>query len=107
MGSLTLPRTLALGDESRVMALVQNLSGRTLKGAIHLEIQGGQLKGPVDASFELKNKDSWRFSAPLAALATGRLSVKARVEAENLKDAELKALTVTEATVPASVSATQ
>ncbi len=102
--TLTLPRTLALGEESRAIALVQNLSGHPIKGRIQVEASGGKLTGPSEGNFELQDRGSWRFSVPLSGLTPGVLKVQAKALAEDMHDAEVKSLQVTEALQPAYLS---
>jgi len=102
--SLTLPRSLSLGEEARAVAQVRNLSGKPLRGRIWLEAANGSLGGKTSASFDLPDQGEHRLSLPLSAAATGALTVTAHVEGGGLKDAERRTVTVADPLVPASVS---
>ena len=102
--SLTLPRTLSLGDEARVIALVRNLSGQPLSGKLRLEVTNGRVVGSPEATYTLDNQGEYRFALPLATDKTGNLTVTARVEGGSLKDAERRSIPVLDPLIPASVS---
>jgi len=102
--SLTIPRTMAKGEEARAIALVRNLSGGPIQGKVSLEVKNGTLKGAPQGTFDLKDQGDFRFALPLLAEATGRLTVTARVEGAGLKDGEQQSVEVVEPLVPASLS---
>lgn len=102
--SLTVPRTLTKGDTSRAIALVRNLSGRTLEGRVRLEVQNGRLEGPAEGAFRLEDQGQHRFAVSLATDQPGALVVTARVEGGGLKDGEQQRVPVFEPLVAASVS---
>ncbi|HPS66452.1 MAG TPA: alpha-2-macroglobulin family protein [Holophaga sp.] len=102
--SLTLPRTLSLGEEARVIAQVRNLSGTLIPGKVRLEVANGSLAGDAEGAFSLADKGEFRFAVPLLPSRTGQLTVTARAEGGGLKDAERRSVTVLDPMVPASVS---
>nr|WP_320131191.1 MG2 domain-containing protein [uncultured Holophaga sp.] len=102
--SLTLPRTLSVGEEGRVIALVRNLSGKPLNGQIHLDVANGKLKGRPEADFSLQDQGEYRFTLPLETAAIGSMTVTARVEGGSLKDAERRNFPVLDPLIPVSVS---
>jgi len=102
--SLTLPRTLSLGEEARAVAQVRNLSGRPIRGKVWLEAANGRLRGTLAQAFELQDQGEYRLSLPLATERTGPLTVTAHAEGDGLKDAERQNVTVLDPLVPASVS---
>ena len=101
--SLTLPRSLALGDEARAIALVRNLSGLPVSGRVALEVANGVLKGGP-AGFTLADRGEYRLALPLRTLKTGPLTVTARVEGGGLRDAERRQVLVADPMIPASRS---
>jgi len=102
--SLTLPRTLSVGEEARAIAQVRNLSGQPLSGKVRLEVGNGTLVGAPEATFSIPDQGEYRFALPLLAAQTGPLTVTAHVEGGGLKDAERRSVTVLDQLVPASVS---
>jgi len=110
--SLTLPRTLAVGEQARAIAQVRNLSGRPIQGRVWLEVSNGTLgagpggspAGTGEARFELQDQGEHRLSLPLIAGRTGPLTVTAHTEGGGLKDAERRSVTVLDPMVPAAVS---
>ena len=102
--SLTLPRTLSLGEEARVIAQVRNLSGQPVTGKVRLEVANGRLDGAPEAAFTLADQGEYRLSLPLHSVQTGSLTATAFVEGGGLKDAERRSVTVLDQLVPASVS---
>ncbi len=102
--SLTLPRTLSLGEEARAVAQVRNLSGKPLQGRLWLEVTNGRLGGTTSTGFDLQDQGEHRLSLPLSTAARGPLTVTARVEGGGLKDAERRTVAVADPLVPASVS---
>jgi uncharacterized protein YfaS (alpha-2-macroglobulin family) len=101
--SLTVPRALAVGDTSRAIAVVRNLSGRPLSGSLALEVANGRLEGQ-GGTFNLEAQGEYRLSLPLATVQAGTLAVTARVQAGGLQDAERRQVPVAEPLVPASRS---
>ena len=101
---LTLPRTLAVGEEARAIAMVRNLSGKSLQGTIKLEATGGSLKGAAESVFTIADQGEYRFALPLGSDKVGTLAVTARVEGGGLKDAERQKVQVLDPLVPASTS---
>lgn len=102
--SLTLPRTLSLGEEARAIAQVRNLSGHPIQGKVWLEVANGKLGGQVEAVFHLEDQGEHRLSLPLGTERIGSLTVTAHTEGGGLKDAERRSVTVLEPMIPASVS---
>ncbi len=102
--SLTLPRTLTVGDEARAIAQVRNLSGGPLSGKVRIEVGNGTLTGNPETSFSVADQGEFRLALPLVPGGTGTLTVTARVEAGGLKDAERRSVTVLDPLIPASVS---
>ena len=102
--SLTLPRTLSVGEEARAIAQVRNLSGKPLAGKVRLEVANGKLRGTPEATFNLVDQGEHRLAIPLLAGQTGALTVTAFVEGGGLKDAERRSVTVLDQLVPVSVS---
>ena len=102
--SLTLPRTLTLGEEARAIAQVRNLSGHPIRGRVWLEVANGQLKGAAETTFDLPDQGEQRLSLPLGTDRTGPLTVTAHTEGGGLKDAERRSVGVLDPLVPASVS---
>jgi hypothetical protein len=102
--SLTLPRTLSVGEEARAIAQVRNLSGKPLTGKVRLEVSNGSLAGNPEATFTLDDQGDYRLALPLLAAQTGALTVTAYVEGGGLKDAERRSVTVLDQLVPVSVS---
>jgi alpha-2-macroglobulin len=102
--SLTLPRTLSLGEEGRAIAQVRNLSGHPIQGKVWLEVRNGRLDGQASQAFDLQDQGEHRISLPLGTEATGALAVTVHVEGGGLKDAERRSVTVVDPLVPASVS---
>ncbi|MBP1627586.1 MAG: hypothetical protein H6Q00_2061 [Holophagaceae bacterium] len=102
--SLTLPRTLAVGEEARVIAQVRNLSGQSLSGKVRIEVANGKLGGSPEAQFSLDNQGEYRFALPLSTDKTGSLTVTARVEGGSLKDAERRSIQVLDPLIPVSLS---
>ncbi len=102
--SLTLPRTLSVGEEARAIAQVRNLTGQPLSGTLQLEVANGKLNGNPQASFSLQDQGEYTFTIPLLADKTGALTVTARVQGGGRKDAERRSVNVLDQTVPASIS---
>lgn len=102
--SLTLPRTLSVGEEARVIALVRNLSGQPLSGKLQIEVANGKILGNPEAQFSLDNQGEYRFALPLATDKTGSMTVTARVAGGSLKDAERRSFPVLDPMIPASIS---
>jgi uncharacterized protein YfaS (alpha-2-macroglobulin family) len=102
--SLTLPRSLAVGEEARAIAQVRNLSGQAIIGKVKLEVGNGRLGGTTEASFTLPDQGEYRLALPLFADKVGPLTLTARVEGGGLKDAERRSLTVQEQMIPVSMS---
>lgn len=102
--SLTLPRTLSLGEESRVIAQVRNLSGQPLSGTLRFEVMNGQIQGNPESAFSLADQGEHRVVLPLLPDKTGALTVTARVQGGALKDAERRSVKVLDPLVPASQS---
>ena len=102
--SLTLPRTLSVGEEARAIAQVRNLSGKPISGKVRLAVSNGKLSGNPEASFSLADQGEYRLVLPLLSDQTGSLTVTASVEGDGLKDAERRSVTVLDQLLPASVS---
>lgn len=102
--SLTLPRTLSLGEEARAIAQVRNLSGQPLQGRVWLEVANGRLDSTTPAAFNLMDRGEHRLSIALRTYRTGPLTVTAHVEGGAFKDAERREVLVLDQLVPASVS---
>jgi hypothetical protein len=102
--SLTLPRTLSVGEEARAIAQVRNLSGQAISGKVKLEVSNGRLGGNTEASFSIQDQCEYRLALPLFADKTGALTLTARVEGGGLKDAERRSVTVLDQLIPASTS---
>lgn len=102
--SLTLPRTLSVGEESRIIAQVRNLSGQTLSGTLRLEIANGRLGAGSESSYTLNDQGEHRVAVPVFPDKTGTMTLTARVQGGALKDAERRSVTVLDPLVPASTS---
>jgi len=102
--SLTLPRTLSVGEEARAIAQVRNLSGQPINGKVKLEVSNGRLGGTTEATFNFQDQGEYRLALPLFADRVGALTVTARVEGGNLKDAERRSVNVLEQLIPAAMS---
>ena len=102
--SLTLPRSLAKGEEARAIAMVRNLSGAPIAGKVRLDVKNGSVDGAPEASFSIPDQGEYRFALPLKPDQAGTLTAIARVEGAGLKDAEQQTVQVVEPLVPASMS---
>ncbi|MFZ1615062.1 MAG: alpha-2-macroglobulin family protein, partial [Holophaga sp.] len=102
--SLTLPRTLSVGEEARAIAQVRNLSGQGITGKVKIEVSNGRLGGATEATFTIQDQGEYRLALPLFADKVGALTITARVEGGGLKDAERRTVSVQEQMIPASVS---
>ena len=102
--SLTLPRSLAKGEEARAIAMVRNLSGAPINGKVRLEVKNGSLGGTPEGAFSIPDQGEYRFALTLRPDQVGTLTATARVEGNGLKDAEQQTVQVVEPLVPASMS---
>jgi len=102
--SLTLPRTLSVGEEARAIAQVRNMTGQPLSGTVKFEVTNGKLNGNPQSTFSLQDQGQYTFTIPLLADKSGPLTVTARVEGGGRKDAERRNVTVLDQLVPASTS---
>jgi alpha-2-macroglobulin len=102
--SLTLPRTLSVGEEARAIAQVRDLSGKPISGRVRMEVTNGSFTGNPEASFSIVDQGEYKLSLPLLAAQAGSLTVTAYVEGGGLKDAERRSVTVLDQLVPVSVS---